>query len=432
MTPPKHLWSGDWRHESDLARQEAERTERLDTPERPAEAASAPPPPPPPPAAPATRVYPATPPPADEPEGKKRHKGLIATGVVVGVIAIAGGAYAVGTSGDDGSGASTTAANKALPAITGAPVPQKTGQSRAAAIYAKASPAVVSIRTTTGSGTGFLIDKKGTLVTNAHVVEGSKQVQIKFGVHGTTLTGTVKGVDQSSDLAVVDLPDNDVPSGVTPLSLADSRTANVGDDVIAIGNPFGLDRTETTGIVSGIARDIPAPNGFQISEAIQTDASINPGNSGGPLLNAAGNVIGVNSQIETAGSSGSVGVGFAVPSNLVRQVVPGLEKGETITHAWLGVSVGEVTSGSGALVGTITAGGPASAAGLREGDVVTSIDGTPTPDASSLTSTINGKQAGAKVKLKVRRGSETTDVTVTLGNRPAKAATPSPTSPTTP
>jgi len=427
MTPPKHLWSGDWRHESDLARQEAENAERLDAPERPTEAHATVPAH----AAPATRVYP--PPaahtaarrdaPGDAGDGdgpKKRHRGLIATGIVVGVVAIAGGAYAIGTSGDDSS--TSTTANKALPAITGAPIPQKTGQSRAAAIYAKASPAVVSIRTGTGSGTGFLINKTGTIVTNAHVVGTSKQVQIKFGVHGTTLTGTVKGTDPSADLAVVDLQDSDVPKDVTPLSLADSRSVNVGDDVIAIGNPFGLDRTETTGIVSGIARDIPAPNGFQISEAIQTDASINPGNSGGPLLNAAGVVIGVNSQIETAGSSGSVGVGFAVPSNLVRQVVPGLEKGETIDHAYLGVQVGEVTSGSGALVGAITPGGPAASSSLRQGDVVESIDGTPTPDASSLTSTINGKAAGAKVKLKVRRGSETVDVEITLGTRPATAA----------
>ena len=415
MTPPKHLWSGDWRHESERARQEAERTERFDMPERPA--AAVPPPPPPP----ATRVQQPAPPPADPPRSGG-HRGRIIAGICAAVLVLGGGAYAIGALSDGGSSNSSTTANKALPAITGSPIPQKTGQSRAAAIYAKASPAVVSIRTGSGSGTGFLIDRDGTLVTNAHVVEGSKQVDVRFGVHGTAIKGTVKGVDPSADLAVVDIDAGAIPSGVTPLGLADSRTANVGDDVIAIGNPFGLDRTETTGIVSGIARDIPAPNGFQISEAIQTDAAINPGNSGGPLLNAAGNVIGVNSQIETAGSSGSVGVGVAVPSNLVRQVVPGLIKGETINHAWLGVQVGEVTSGTGALVGAITAGGPASSSGLQQGDVVVSIDGTPTPDASSLTSTINSKQSGAKVTLKVRRGGETKDITVTLGTRPATAS----------
>src|SRR5262249_17411964 len=269
---------------------------------------------------------------------------------------------------------------KALPTIAPTPLRPQKGQSRAGAIYAQTSPAVVSIRTGQGSGTGFLIDDKGTIVTNAHVVSDNKSVTIRFGANGANLNGNVVGVDTSSDLAVVRVPTAGIPAAAKPLALADSRTVRVGDPVVAIGNPFGLDRTETTGIVSALGRAIQAPNGFQIDDAIQTDAAINPGNSGGPLIDNNGQVIAVNSQIETGrnGSEGNVGIGFAVPSNTARQVVPVLERGDKVAHPYLGVSTGDATNGSkGAQIGTVSPGGPAEAAGLQSGDVILSIDGKP-------------------------------------------------------
>ncbi len=214
------------------------------------------------------------------------------------------------------------------------PITPARGQTRAGAIYAQNSPAVVSIKTSGGSGTGFLIDKEGTLVTNDHVVDTSTTVQVKFGTDGRTISGEVKGVDASSDLAVVHIDPSTIPAGVKPLQFADSSGVSVGDVAIAIGSPFGLDRTVTEGIVSSLGRTLTAPNGFQIDGVIQTDAAINPGNSGGPLLDDGGKVIGVNSQIATNGlSAGNVGIRFAVPSSTVRQVLPGLKLGKTVSHA---------------------------------------------------------------------------------------------------
>ena len=214
------------------------------------------------------------------------------------------------------------------------------------AVYASASPAVVSIRAGSATGTGFLIDRDGRVVTNAHVVEGNDRVEVRFGADSDSIEGQVRGTDPSSDLAVVEIDPGKVPAGVTPLRLADSRDVQVGDVAIAIGNPFGLDRTATEGIVSGVGREIQAPNGFSIDSVIQTDAPINPGNSGGPLLDESGRVIGVNSQIETGGSQGNVGIGFAVPSNTVREVVPALTRGEQIERAYLGVQTSPASMSS--------------------------------------------------------------------------------------
>ncbi len=233
-----------------------------------------------------------------------------------------------------------------------------------ASVYAKASPAVVSIRAGQGQGTGFLIDRDGTVVTNAHVVGDAATVQVRFGEDGRRATGRVMGSDPSSDLAVVKI-DASAAAGVTPLRFAADSTVSVGDAVVAIGNPFGLDRTATAGIVSAKGRSIEAPNGFSISGAIQTDAPINPGNSGGPLLDRAGRVIGVNSQIATSGAGGgNVGVGFAVPSSLVREVVPALQSGGSIARPYLGVSTAETTGGA-VVVASVAPGGPAARAGMR-------------------------------------------------------------------
>ncbi len=236
---------------------------------------------------------------------------------------------------------------------TSAPLPATAGAGGATAnartVYARAADSVVSIKakvpTGTATGTGFLVDGRDTIVTNAHVVGGASTVQVQFGDRGQVIEGDVLGKDTSTDLAVVHI--DPASHTANPLPLADSSDVRVGDAVVAIGNPFGLDRTATAGIVSATDRHISAPNGFDIDNVIQTDAPINPGNSGGPLLDARGRVIGINSQIATAGgSNGNVGIGFAVPVNTVRRVVPQLEQGKTIRRAFLGVTTTQGTTGA--------------------------------------------------------------------------------------
>src|SRR3954464_945566 len=253
---------------------------------------------------------------------------------VVGAAVVFGALFAFGVGRDDGPAP--------LPAARGKLAPTAIGQ-----IYAKASPAVVSVAVREGrgqsTGTGFLIDREGTVVTNAHVVGSAGSAEVRFGDAGRTLDAPILGRDASSDLAVLRVDPSD--AGVLhPLALADSSRVRIGDNVVAIGNPFGLDRTATAGIVSGLGRHIQAPNGFDIDEVIQTDAPINPGNSGGPLIDARGRVIGVNSQIETGGGGGgNVGIGFAVPSNAVRDVVPRLEQGKAVVRPFLGIQTSAVT-----------------------------------------------------------------------------------------
>jgi putative serine protease PepD len=329
-------------------------------------------------------------------------------GAVVAFALIAGG---------DGHSAARV---EPLPAVARKPVQPRKGQTRAGAIYALASPAVVSIRTDSGSGTGFLVDRRDTIVTNAHVVGSADHVAVRFGTHGRTLDGRVLGVDRSSDLAIVRVDASAVPADAKPLELADSSLVRVGDTAIAIGNPFGLDRTATEGIVSALGRQIEAPNGFQIDDIIQTDAPINPGNSGGPLLDDAGHVIGVTTQIATSGngSDGNVGIGFAVSSNTVRAVVPRLEKGETIARAWLGVEAADAPDGNGALIGSVMSGGPAEDAGLRPRDVITSIDDRPIDDAAVVSQVIADKRPGDRVKVQFERDGRRSTTTVKLGTRP--------------
>ena len=255
---------------------------------------------------------------------------------------VGGGAFALGVVDNDPATTSVSSG----PALVGA---KQTGD--VAAIYAAARESVVSIKTDDGSGTGFIVDTDGTIVTNAHVVGDASSVQVQFA-DDETETGRVTGVDRSSDLAVVKVQSN---RKLKALSLADSTAVKTGQLAVAIGSPFGLSQTTTAGIVSGTGRHIQAPDGFQIDSVIQTDAPINPGNSGGPLLDASGRVIGVNSQIASQ-SGGSVGIGFAVPSNTVRDVIPRLERGETIKRAYLGVST---AAGSGGVtVASVSAGGP--------------------------------------------------------------------------
>src|SRR3954447_20943321 len=317
-----------------------------------------------------------------------------------------------------------------LKAAAGQLAPTHVGQ-----IYAKASPGVVSVAVREGqaqsTGTGFVIDRQGTIVTNAHVVGGAGTAQVRFGDQGRTLDAPVLGTDPSSDLAVLRV-DPSLTGVLHPLALADSSKVHVGDNVVAIGNPFGLDRTATAGIVSGIGRHIQSPNGFGIDEVIQTDAPINPGNSGGPLLDARARVIGVNSQIETGGAGGgNVGIGFAVPSNAVREVVPRLEQGKAVVRPFLGIQTSAVTervatdrglrNGEGVLVQKVTSGGPADDAGIRAGDVLTTVAGHRVADPSDVATAIEGHQPGDDVDVEVVRADGTREtVVVHLGRRPAK------------
>jgi putative serine protease PepD len=242
---------------------------------------------------------------------------------------------------------------------------------------------------------------------------------VQFGEGHTRRSGRVIGRDTSSDLAVVRLSGD--TSSLPALQLADSRQVGVGDQVVAIGNPFGLDRTATAGIVSATGRSIKAPNGFSIDDAIQTDAPINPGNSGGPLLDIGGRVIGVNSQIETAGAGGgNVGVGFAVSSNTVRSVVPKLVGGQSIARPYIGIQSTDAPGG-GAEIVTVNPGTPGDTAGLRQGDIITKVDGQPVRQSGDVSSLITSKKPGDKVQLEVQRGGRTQKVTLTLGTRPASA-----------
>ena len=292
----------------------------------------------------------------------------------------------------------------------------------------------------TSTGSGFVLDKDGTIATNAHVVDGATKVSVRFG-DGAAHPAKILGVDKSTDLALLKID----PKGVDlhPLALGSSRGLQVGDPTIAIGNPFGLDRTLTTGVVSALQRQIKAPNGFTIDNVIQTDAAINPGNSGGPLIDATGRVIGINSQIETgSGGNGNVGIGFAIPIDTVKQKINDLKTKGTVQYAYLGVSSQTIDSSfagllpvkSGALVQTVTAGSPAAKAGLQGGDITAQVGGTPVAlggdiitkvdnqvvkTADDLSSVVGRHKAGDKVKVEFVRDRKTKTVEVTLGKRPA-------------
>ncbi len=264
-----------------------------------------------------------------EPQRRWPLEAWIAAGAVVAALLLVTGLL-VGNALDDSNSSSTADSSVA---VSGGKLPV-TDVGR---VYRKASPAVVSVRAGSASGTGFLINQGGIVVTNAHVVEGAQDAEIRVNDRTSPIDAQVLGTDQSSDLAVLRV-DSGKLGGIQPLPFANSKDVNVGDRVVAIGYPLGLDRTATAGIVSGVGREIKAPNGFEIDEVIQTDAPINPGNSGGPLIDARGRVIGVNSQIATAGTQGNIGIGFAVPANTVREVVPQLIGGRQIVRPYIGVS----------------------------------------------------------------------------------------------
>ena len=294
----------------------------------------------------------------------------------------------------------------------------------------------------TATGSGFVIGKGGSIVTNAHVVQGATRVSVRFADRKTA-DARVAGRDLSSDLALL-LVD---PSGLhlEPLALGSSKGVQVGDPTVAIGNPFGLDRTLTTGVVSALQRSIPSlQRDFQINNVIQTDAAINPGNSGGPLLDASGRVIGINSQIETGGGGrGNVGIGFAVPIDTAKEVIPQLRKSGGVQRAYLGVSTRTVddsldglnlASPDGALVETIQSDSPAARAGLRGGsrlrtlggdtvrvggDIIKSVDGKKVRTNEDVTKLIADHRPGERVGLEIIRDGTRRTVSVKLGRRPA-------------
>ena len=282
----------------------------------------------------------------------------------------------------------------------------------------------------TATGTGFVVSPDGYLVTNDHVVEGASSVEVAVG-DAARQPAKVIGVDASTDLALlkIDAGDKQLPT----LTLGDSDAVKVGDASFAIGTPYGLSSTLTTGVISALDRSITSPNGYAIANVLQTDAALNPGNSGGPLLDASGTVIGVNSQIETAsksadGSTGAnSGVGFAVPAATVKRVVEQLRTNGKATHAYLGVSSGDATGAvRGAAVGAVSPGGPAAGSGLRAGDVVTALDGKPVTSSEELSRLLDGHRPGEKVELTAKGSGDTRTASVTLGTRPDRAVTSAP------
>jgi S1-C subfamily serine protease len=290
-------------------------------------------------------------------------------------------------------------------------------------------------------GSGFVIDKAGHIVTNYHVVQGASRVEVSFS-NNEKVKARLVGKDPSTDIAVLQV--NTHSRALTPLDLGNSDMVRVGDSVVAIGNPFGLDRSITAGIVSALQRPIQAPNGFTIDHVIQTDAALNHGNSGGPLLNAQGRVIGVNAQIQNGGTSdGNVGIGFAIPVNTVKTVVAQLITQGKVEHAFLGISAQPIDPDvarlfhlpvkSGLLVDTVQAGSGAAKAGLRRstnsatvsgqtwplgGDIIASADGVPTPTIERLRDAVTVKKPGDTLKLGIVRGSKHLTLTVKLGRQP--------------
>ncbi len=395
---------------------------------------------------------------------------LIGGGVVVAVLAASGSLSSSSKTVTEVQAAapatsSTASSSTAIPTRSGGG-----GGLSAHEIYERTAPSVVKVTSTivrqsespfgfgetaqqgTATGSGFVIDANGTLLTNWHVVENASKVTVSFE-HSKTVEAHVVGKNPSQDLAVLKIP----TEGLTlhSLTLGDSSGVQVGEPVVAIGNPFGLSRTLTTGVISALQREITAPNGFTIDNVLQTDAPINPGNSGGPLLNAKGQVIGITSQIETGGggSDGNIGIGFAVPINTAKAELPELEKNGSVQTAYLGVVMVSVDGSlsslnlpvkSGALIEKVEAGSPAAKAGIRAGnieakvggneisvggDIIVGVDGKKVTSDESLASYIGTKKPGDTVTLELLResgsgGYTKKNVTVALGQRPNSIPNP--------
>jgi S1-C subfamily serine protease len=423
--------------------------------------------------------------PPTSPDRPPRERGragrVLGTGLLVLLLGFGGGVAGFFASdqwlSDDSSSSSSSSSEQAATAFqpanddsTSSSATSDSADSNALTprdIYRKVAPGVVHIesklKTTstgifgipqeeeeTGTGSGFIIDSKGHIVTNAHVVDGAESMTVSFGTQaGDTVTVKAKlvGEDTSADIAVIRYdPDDDALKGVdtSVVSFDDSSKVQVGDPVLAIGNPYGLDRTLTTGVVSALQRDIPALNeGFRISGVIQTDAAVNPGNSGGPLLDANGRVIGVNSQIQSK-TGAFAGIAFAVPSSRVQQVAKQLIATGKVEYAWLGLAGGQVTPelvkkydlpvDEGVLIGTVTKDSPASDAGLQGGrevrdlstgetsteggDVILRFDGIKLHSMDQLSGLVDSHRPGDKVSVVFVHDGKQKTATVKLGTRP--------------
>jgi putative serine protease PepD len=306
------------------------------------------------------------------------------------------------------------------------PVAQTT--SSVSAVYQRVKDAVVEVSTSSGAqadpfgnqapggatGSGFVIDEQGHIVTNQHVVAGAESVVVRFS-DGTEVDAKVVGTDPSTDIAVLDV--NRPSSRLTPLSFAGDGSLQVGSPVIAIGSPFGLEGTLTTGVISALGREIESPNGFTIENAVQTDAALNHGNSGGPVLDTQGRVVGVAAQIRSE-SGGSDGIGYAVPGDTAERVARELIQDGSVEHAYLGVSLGD---DGPATIMQVVDGSPADRAGLRARDAVTAVDGNSIDSGDELRAAIDSKKPGDKITLTIERAGDERTVQVTLGQRPATA-----------
>ena len=386
------------------------------------------------------------------PEKPRTAASTLVAGVIGGVIVLVLGAVLIATDVID-TGDDRTVVRPQAAISQPASDPSANGGRTVQDIYRDEGPGVAFIQAEgvsdssvfgqeggTATGSGFVVDEDGTILTNAHVVEGADEVTVSFEEGGDSIDAEVKGVDPDTDLAVLKIDPGEVED-LTVLPLGDSSDLQVGDPVVAIGNPFGLQRTVTTGIVSALQRQIDAPSGFSISNVIQTDASINPGNSGGPLLDSQGRVIGINSQIATGGGQGSVGIGFAVPVNTAKDLLPRLREGQEIERAYLGVRMATVNEDlaneadlpvdSGALVESVEEGTPAQEAGLRgseidelsgdiarAGDLIVGINGEPVESADDVVAAVAGMQPGDTAELEIYRGDEKRTLRVELGERP--------------
>jgi putative serine protease PepD len=377
----------------------------------------------------------------------------LAVAALIGAAVGAATYAAVGGSGKSTTVVKTVAAGASSTSASSPNFASQRSPLSVAEIYRRDAPGVVEITVTTQSsgggffgqsgssqaqGSGFVYDTQGDIVTDQHVVAGATSIAVKFS-NGALYKATLVGSDASSDLAVIKVS---APSSLLhPLTLADSSTVQVGDGVVAIGSPFGLQGTITAGIVSALHRDITAPNNFTITDTIQTDAAINHGNSGGVLLNTGGDVVGVTAQIDSE-SGGNDGVGFAIPSNTVRSIVSQLLGGGAVQRAYLGVHIQTIPSDAAAAlkvpagveITSVVSGSPAAKAGLKGstgsqvvngqpyatgGDVVTQVDGHSVTSADTLQTEIAGRKPGTKVTLTVVRAGATKTVSVTLGTRPS-------------
>lgn len=388
--------------------------------------------------------------PADQPSGApspRRGRGLAQTAgvAIIAAVLASGGTYALTQANESGTPAATQQAsqNGTSPTVI-------QGNSAApdwSAVAKAVSPSVVSIQLANGAGSGVILDKSGHIVTNNHVVQaggdgnGNGGIQVTLA-DGRTYAATVVGTDPSTDLAVIKL--SAAPSDLTPISLGNSDTIAVGDPTMAIGNPLGLSGTVTTGIVSAIDRPVStgsendSPFGQSSAEpvvtnAIQTSAAINPGNSGGALVNAKGELIGINSSIAqlgsgTGGQSGNIGIGFAIPVNEAKSIADQLIAHGTAEHAFLGVSARDTVTQDGAAkragaeIAAVSNSAPAQQAGIKQGDIVVAIDGESVDSSTALVAQIRERKAGEKVTLTVIRDGKRQDVSVTLAARPSSSS----------